>query len=246
MYRFPITGSGAGLQLTRRCTDESQKDETNGVNTMKDVQSIAMDLHRKPSRKQVFQSVQALIARHSYESDRQGAEAEALANLYAYFLPNKPKKAKNDLEWVSKAVAVQDVRYYLNYLHEAKGKLTATDGHRLHWIETVKDRGFMAPMTGDVVSCDGQFPEIDRVIPKLSPTHILRVSELVKTSKAHNNKLYQQYIFPNGSMFNAKYVDDAVNGEDQFLWNPKADEDVAIHISSLDGVRNAVIMPIRK
>lgn len=214
---------------------------------MKNVASLAMELSKKPSRKVAFESVQSLIEKLADEQDQQSFKAADLANLYAYFLPSKPKTAKNDLEWVSKAVAVKDVRYYLNYLHEASGKLVGTDGHRMHWIETKQDRGYLAPMTGDVVSCDGTYPNIERVIPHhLSPTHVLRVSELGKSSVIPSKgRPIPQYIFPNGSKFNAQFIDEAVNGADEFLWNPQQDAGFSIYISSLDGVRNAVIMPMR-
>jgi hypothetical protein len=208
---------------------------------MKNIQSIALGLTKKPNKNQAFSAVRTLIE----EAGPDSPQARELATLYAHFLPSVPKMAKNDLQWVSKAVPKKDVRYYLNYLHESSGMLVGTDGNRVHWIETEQDRGYLAPMTGDVVECNGTYPDIRRVIPSLSPSHILRVSELEKKVVEFGSKIVKQYAFPNGSTFNAKYVDDAVNGADEFLWNPQAKKMEAINISSMDSIRNAVIMPMR-
>lgn len=199
---------------------------------------------KKPNRKQAFEEVNHLIAKMG---DDQRCN-DALATLYSYFLPNAPKQAKTDLEWISKAVGKMDVRNYLNYLYCDGNKLVATDGHRLHWMESVPyHEGFYVPVTGEAIEDQGTYPNVERVIPTRQANTLIKISELiVDSSEIANGRPFAVYQFPNGSWFQAQFIDEAFNGEDEMLWNPETEENQSIHLQTKDGKRNAVVMPMRR
>jgi hypothetical protein len=115
--------------------------------------------NNKANRKAAFNVVNALIDNNEPPTTAQ------LAILYSFFTPSQPAKPKTPAQWVQKAVAVKDVRYYLNNAHASGGFLRGTDGHRMHIapIAGIFD-GFYDKNT-NAVDVDGTFPNVQRVIP---------------------------------------------------------------------------------
>lgn len=126
-------------------------------------------------------------------------QPEALTNVQPQPVAKSIPLAKGfegTLKALSAVVPTKDIRYYLNTIHlnEAKGRIEATDGHRVVLVQedlTGRIPARPADVTGDVlVTMDGKwaidpktnepmaakFPDIDRVIPTDPKGRTLTVS----------------------------------------------------------------------
>lgn len=112
----------------------------------------------KPSRKEAFGL--ACKAKSHHLTD---AEIDSLIN---YFAPSVPATPKTAFQWVARAVAIDDVRFYLKYVYVNEGVMVATDGARLHFANTSLADGFYDAKTGFPVTVDARYPEWRRIIPK--------------------------------------------------------------------------------
>ena len=90
---------------------------------------------------------------------------DQLATLYSFFMPALPAKPKTAQQWVQKAVAVKDVRYYLNNAHASSGFLRGTDGHRLHIAPIAGLFDGYYDKNGSKIDSDDKYPDVQRVIP---------------------------------------------------------------------------------
>ena len=196
----------------------------------------------KIRRSEAFDAIKAVIDDGGFNESL----SKELSTIYAYFLPNVSKaKAKTNELWVSRAVAKDDVRKYLNYAYAHDGKLWGCCGQRMHWIESSMSDGYYQPATFDVVNCDLKYPNIERVIPNdQRPNTKLKLSDL-KIELSADNKLKYVYM-PCGTVFNLSYMSDAFNCDAEMLYDPNADISDRLLLTSLDGIRHAVIMPMRK
>lgn len=87
-----------------------------------------------------------------------------LDRLYLYFAPVATKGNITGEQWVTKAVAKNDLRVYLKYVYVESGVMYGSDGHRVHWIDTDKPDGFYCPKTLEKVELDLKYPNMKRVI----------------------------------------------------------------------------------
>ncbi|GGX91279.1 hypothetical protein GCM10007160_18470 [Litchfieldella qijiaojingensis] len=182
---------------------------------------------------------------------------DALASLYAYFMPKAPAKPKSDFEWVAKAVAKDDARYYLNWVYVTEKHIVGTDGHRLHMARNWEG---LEPGFYDVsgVRCHdpnwAQYPNYERVVPdpvmngEYSPYEINKdaLDVHVKDDKLKFFKLPDCH----GNEENGPHVD-----RDYFLaamsmekssanvWIAKKESTIRL---DLPGGRTAVVMPLRQ
>ena len=92
------------------------------------IATLASMLGRKPSKEQLF-----AVVKNAIETDFV-TEAD-WAKLYAYFLPSVTK-IKSPFDWCVKAHSNKDARYYLNHVYADGERTIATDGHRLHVLNT--------------------------------------------------------------------------------------------------------------
>lgn len=137
------------------------------------VYTSANNREKKPNATIKLRAVNELIEHcHALSLSPAGLPTEvfvALTTLYSQHLPKTPAKPKTATAWVFKAIAKNDVRYYLNSANIEGRVIRATDGHRVH----------VAPHGGqfkngyyDValnrVDIDAKFPDIARVIPQAS------------------------------------------------------------------------------
>lgn len=163
---------------------------------------IALSHIRKPSRKEAFDLACKAKTHHLSES-----EIDSLIN---YFAPTVPATPKTAFQWVARAVAVNDIRKYLQFVHVSGGVMRATDGRRLHWAPTDLADGYYDAKTGLPAKCDTRYPEVLRVIPKIE-----RMSEFKGSPVAGNRYIYKKEVFIltyEGMQFNKKYVDEAIAG----------------------------------
>ena len=155
------------------------------------------------SRKDAFHIIEQLML-HNQPLDLFEAE-----KLYKYFMPKtKSKVAKSAIEWCAKAVSKKDIHEMLRYLYSDGKRLMATDGHRLHVIETDLDEGYYCPHTFQKVDLDTSYPTIDRIIPDYKKLEFVDLSTIETKSGRYITKSI------NGVLFQEKYLFDASNNND--------------------------------
>jgi hypothetical protein len=87
-------------------------------------------------------------------------------SLLLFFAPNtKPKK--DAFAWVASFACTDkhDRREGLHYVYSNGERICATNGHALAWAPSTLPVGYYHPKTGDKVTCDYVYPDVDRVIP---------------------------------------------------------------------------------
>ena len=114
------------------------------------------------SKKDAFYVIEKLM-----KSDDKTITDVETEMLYKYFLPKlSKKKAKSAIHWVAMACSSpKDIRRYLTYMYSDGDYLVATDGHRLHMVETDLDEGYYCPNSFERVDLDDKYPDFNRVIP---------------------------------------------------------------------------------
>lgn len=163
---------------------------------------ITLTHNIKPSRKEAFEL--ALKAKSGQLSE---VEIDSLIN---YFAPSVPSTPKTAFQWVARAVAVNDIRQYLHFVHVSDGVMYATDGHRLHLAPTDLKNGYYDAKTGlpvDDKYIRGRFPDIRRVIPKIETMKEQSAPGAHGTSVVKGKSVFT--IEYDGIIFDKKYVDDA-------------------------------------
>ena len=204
----------------------------------------------KINKKQAFEHIKHLVEtldeKHITE----------LAELYSFFLPPMPKKPKTKEQWLNKAVAKFDVRYYLNNAHHDGKKLCGTDGHRLHFIKGYKAKeGFYnseMEHLDNSTNTFGKYPDVDRVIPsydKLENLGVLNVKDLEKAIAAPDGKNIPYYRIESGEKFvniQVPFLDDAVSFMEEpcFYIHVDHTDTSSILIEDKNGL-SAVVMALR-
>lgn len=162
--------------------------------------ALAASIHKKPSRRDAMRHLEALI---------KGAEIapDAAAKLYAFFMPAPSKKPKNVFDWVWLAVAVRDVRCYLNYAYSDGEFLHGTDGWRVHRAPTDLAQGFY-DAAGNHIESHWRYPDISRVIiPADDQAQLVDVAAYpVEVVGQHT-----AYRLPSGALVQKAFIDDAVS-----------------------------------
>lgn len=162
---------------------------------------ITLSHTKKPTRKEAFDLACKAKSHHLTES-----EIDSLIN---YFAPSVPSSPKTAFQWVARAVAINDIRQYLQFVHVSDGVMYATDGHRLHWADTDLTNGYYDAKTGLPAKCDGKFPDVRRVMPKLE--RMQEIEALVQPPATEYIKRKQYFTLTyNGVKFNKIYVDAAM------------------------------------
>lgn len=164
--------------------------------------------HNKPAKKQeAYKLITSL-------KEGKTLTVEEVDSLLLYFHPPKNKVAKTAMEWVSLAVAINDVRFYLNYVYVHDGIATGTDGHRLHRAKVDLPNGYYCPKTLLPVQVDQKYVSADSIQRVMQISGSQRESMAVKDSKVvtiGGKKPFKAYELANQFAYNAVYVDDAVN-----------------------------------
>ena len=168
-------------------------------------------------------------------------EVEALADLYAFFLPARVKDPKTSAQWVAQAIDPHQIREGLKYMYGDGSVLVATDAHRLH-IATYTDRLYSVGFydrEGQAVGHEATFPDYLRVIP-------------TKTSKVDLPEFFQVSFFGGVHFYkigqhgyNRQYIDSALTGLEIPVVGVGGDGKLVIDGVGPAGERlKAVIMPI--
>lgn len=175
-----------------------------------------------------------------------------VAQLYSFFLPPIPAKCKTEGQWVARAVAKKDdPRKHLHYLYSDGSRLVATNGHRLHvWATDRYPAGYYDAALSPVNN-QGEYPDIDRVIPSpfaRSKDEIrVKLSDL-KAVKVGDNLGGIAYKIPGMDAkygLIASYVRDALNRGGELAILGGNDERTSVLIDGpFDGCQ-AVVMCMR-
>ena len=166
----------------------------------------------KPSKSEALRRVLDLQA-------GRGDSAGLLDDLLLYFtVPPARRPAKSVMEWVARAVAVQDVRHYLTYLWVSpEGIAYGTDGHRAHFaaVEGVAP-GYYDAKTLKPVEVEGKYPDVNRLMPRGAADQCVALAELGAAvgggvngqGVAHHFAAYTS----EGAAVMQAYLNDALNG----------------------------------
>lgn len=141
---------------------------------------------------------------------KRGAEMTSfdLDAFINYFAPSVPKVPKTAFEWVAKAVGINDIRSYLNFVYVEDGVAVATDGHRLHFANVDMPNGYYDARTGLEVTPDfGKFPEWRRVVPRDGTA---KKSEKWEQATTTTNKKPEFITLIDNRSFLKKYLDEAL------------------------------------
>jgi hypothetical protein len=163
--------------------------------------------------------------------------------------------------------APQDIRYYLKgvYMDKVKGRMMATDGHRGAIINNANFDGAPQLIKGkDIVAPDnsiieGQFPDMDRVVPKkhLAKADIIKTKDIgdyargVQKAWRYIDSKYNPVVLKIGGKdvgFNSNYIVDMANlfarmGYDTF--KASVDSNGKLFVTSPDDRVQQVVMSIR-
>ena len=168
-------------------------------------------------------------------------EVEALADLYAFFLPARVKDPKTSAQWVAQAIDPHQIRAGLKYMYADGAVLVATDNHRLH-MATYTDRLYAVGFydrEGQAVSHEAVFPDYLRVIP--TETSKVDLPEFFQLSFFGGIHFYK--IGQHG--YNRQYIDSALTGLEIPVVGVGGDGKLVIEGVGPAGERlKAVIMPI--
>lgn len=162
---------------------------------------------KKPTRSEAMNYAQTLALTGKLSD---GAAQELL--LY-FAAPPARRPAKSAMEWVARAVPKVDVRHFLCYVWVSpEGVAYGTDGHRAH-IATVEGyaTGFYDAKTLKPVDVDGKYPNVDRVLPKITADDTVTPSLMAREVLTANNQLLYTH---NDKYVSAEYLHDALNGGD--------------------------------
>ena len=180
----------------------------------------------------------------------------------------KNKTYEDHKSALSDVTASEDVRYYLKgiYLDKVNNRMMATDGHRGAIINNANFDGAPETTKGkDIVASDnsiieGQFPDMDRVVPKkhLVKSDIINTKEIgdyargIQKAWRYIDSRYNPVTMKIGGKelgFNSDYIVDMANlfakmGYDTF--QASADANGKLYATSPDGRVQQVVMAMRE
>ena len=159
------------------------------------IATIAAGL-KKPKKADIFKTITKII-----ETDN--ATDQQLADLYAFFIP-QVAKIKTPFHWLVKARGVNDVRYYLNHVYSDGTRTMATNGHVAHILNEPRPEGYYDD-NEQLITVDGKFPDIDRVMPSGDGV-VVNINDLKVDM---DNMKWICYLMPDGNGMNKQYLDNA-------------------------------------
>ena len=163
-----------------------------------------------------------------------------LTTLYAFHDSERPgsKAATDVFAWVYQAAGKDDTRLSIYAPYVDGGVLVATDGRRVHWVETTDYPEGYLDKRGRSLSVDWNYPAWRQVVPTsftssgTLPAHDIDIKTKVATIDCGGTVL----------TFQAHFFREAIAGM-KSPWIKFNDNKSPVLIS--DGTRNAVIMPVR-
>ena len=210
---------------------------------MSKLATLAFSTVRKPTKKRVMEIIETM-ADGVVDHD----ELKVLAELYSYFKPPVPATPKTPADWVCKAMAKNDVRFYLNRLEVSDGKLVATDGSRLHICDTTLADGAYDTQFNTLDDA-GKFPDLKRVITRhkqlTSFENVKVIQHLTSTpgkERAIKGNFVDVEINDVVIRFGSKYWNDAISIFDgsAFVYYATKNDGILIEQNG----NQAVLMPV--
>lgn len=179
-----------------------------------------MDLARiaarrpRPSKEQAQNILKKLSGRLRGNKEAQNQ----LADLYTYFMPPLPKRAKTPFQWAAKATGrARQVPSCLQYIHVTSHYIEASDGLRAHWVANAEDlepgfyfrNGYRAlPLEDDM------FVDVRGILPSES-SMVKQALNLQDMSLIQQGKIwaYELRIGERLVHIQKRFLDDAANGQ---------------------------------
>jgi len=202
---------------------------------MANVYTLAAQLPKKPNKAECFDLVNLLIETGEKPTD------EVLAILYAFFMPTITS-VKTPFEWLVKARAKKDVRYYLNHVYNDGKRFISTDGHRLHIVKDAREPGWYDDKQRYIHSADwAKYPNVDSIITGLKDTAYDLID--FKTLQVKKIGELTVYDMPDGTGINIKYLKEALSLSDDYeiKYYPSHQKLQVIHSNGA----KAIVMGIR-
>ena len=204
------------------------------------IQTAAFKLGKKSNKKDAQSMIETMYHESECERDR-----HYLANLYKHFQPSEPKKCKTVYEWVDKAKSKDPYEPHIGLMYYDGKNIVATDGKRLHSTHVSLDSSLnnqFIDVEGNIIESKYTFPNYKRVMPE----HKFK-DELLRENFTYNDRGdVVTNLFGLEYTFNKKYLDDALNGNNQAdIACEKADGKSQVCITTHVGGHpvNAILMP---
>lgn len=218
---------------------------------MKYTEALTAAIQRKrPAKAKLAQYLRSQIE-ESEGQDTCELQWNAIIDILSFVAPTMPKgKPKSLFAWVAKATGIKDVRGYLRHVYCDGERILASDGHRLHSAPNADglEPGFYDPRTGHAIECNGQFPNVDRIMDTQSNAaqypikYTIKSDDLCVSGQTSGDSI-TYYSLPNGDSFNLKYMTDILSYHGECIAYQR-DENAPLQMYFGDGSQ-AVIMPIR-
>ena len=208
---------------------------------------------RKMSKNSTFLELLTVIDYIDESTVSIGAR-DALVNLYCYFSAEPAaKKVRTAFEWVRKAQAIEDVRYYLNGVYVDDDYITATDGHRLHRVNNNGlGSGYYDSNAVKYASADDvRFPNVEQLFKPVGDVWVdvsFEYSKLPVTDKINSKGKINKRVRIGGHHYQKRYIDDMLSFYPHDQVTIKIDKDGKLWFSwTLEDGREAeaLVMPIR-
>jgi len=187
---------------------------------------------KKPSRSTAFNIVKTALEdcqnKHSVPIDRMQLE-----ELYKYFTPSMPAKAKTIEQYIARFVGVNFdyARRYLNFIYVKNGKMIGTNDHTLAVTDTDMSDGYYNPKTLDPIADmeTVEFPSFEQILKgkdkcRFSTVRVNHDFETIDTG-TKGGKPILTYVLSNKKGekkpdygFNKKYVDTATNRDEGIIY----------------------------
>lgn len=167
-----------------------------------------------------------------------------LDSLLLYFAPSIPKKATSAIQWVAKAAATNDVRFYLNYVRVQDGFAYATDGARIHRAPSDLGEGYYCPKTLAAVHIENKPPDYERVLTRLADTVNTRATLGELTKGLSGKDVYLLHESLDVGAFENQLVD-ALNSQDDSASFEYEPYNVSYRLIGSSEFGDFVVMPMR-
>jgi len=230
---------------------------------MQNIAKSARTVKQPRNRAMAFEAV--IFIANSLTKEQRLELGLDLARLYAAFMPAIPKKPRTGFEWCTKAMAVNDKREQLNFVHVTEARIACTDGHRIHIAPNADGLkpGYYDKAGFKVHDIDADFPNGLLAFPPIE-RHIakdldgggrelkkLTIAEMGQGSLKTKDNVSHYYKLPiKDDLFvhiNMEYLNDAVSMEDAghaLDWSIGTPSDT-VQIANLSGGRQVVLGPMR-
>jgi hypothetical protein len=174
---------------------------------MTNIQTQAFKVGKKPQKSRVQSWIEEL-----YDESEIPKQKQKFAEMYKYFMPPIPKKASSPIEWVGQARATGNIRPHLQAMYLRGGRLSGTDGARLHAIEIEGKEDGYYDCHMNKLEIDYTYPNVEKVIPQKNHHYGLDMVEVGAEKFSDTEVASIVYFGDLKYTFNTKYLHQMMMG----------------------------------